>query len=264
MAIPESGATLFRGQLPAEFDALDAVIDDTGDALLRLQPGSESEVIRLAVAERALTVLHGARLLMEEGHWELAAGAARQLFEVLVNVEHLLNQTDSEAGWESYRRYGEAQFFQAGLRKLKYAVANGYNDENDQIGVFEATLADARFDEFRHQKGHIRDSWTGISLEKLASSSRVPDRTAQYRYFYRTWSEQTHGSPSSLISSITPRAASNGLEQELARVGRESRQEIVILISLFADLASALGIFGSNYRAMVAVWREKLTQNAHL
>lgn len=258
--IPDSRARLFRDLLPVEFAALDSVIDDSLDALSNLQPGSESEVTRLAVGQRALTLLQGARLLLEEGHWELAAGAGRQMFEVLVNLENLLNQSDTEAAWESYRRYGEAQFLQTSLRKLKYAIASGYDDESGEAKALATALDDARFDEFRHSKGYIRDSWTGLSVEKLAATSQVPWRADQYRCYYRTWSEQTHGQPSSLISNVTPRTASTGLEQELASYAREARQEITMFISLFADLASALGIFGTSHGTICNVWREKLGQ----
>jgi hypothetical protein len=261
-AIPESGRVLFRGLLPTEFDALDLVIDDTVRSLNHLQPGSDSEVTRLAVGHRALLLLQGARLLLEEGHWEFATGAARQVFEVLVNVEHLLNQSDTEAAWKSYRTYGEAQVLQASLRKLKYAIAAGYDDTTGEVKVLTAALDDAKFDEFRHPKGHIRDSWAGRSIEKLADASGVAWRTDQYRYCYRTWSEQAHGSPSSLVSGITPRTASIGLDQELATFAREARQEITMLIGLFADLASALGIFNSSHEATVRGWREQLSQGA--
>lgn len=260
--IPESGAVLFRGLLPAEFGALDLVVDDTLRALSHLQPGSASEVTRLAVGQRALTMLQGARLLLEEGHWELAVGVVRQMFEILVNVENLLNRADTDAAWESYRQFGEAQFLQASLRKLRYAIAAGYNDTSGEAKALTAALDEARFDEFRHPKGHIRDSWSGLSVEKLANASQAPWRVDQYRYYYRTWSEQAHGSPSSLISVITPRSASTGLNQELASFAREARQLITMLVGLSADLGSALGIFGSNRGTTIRGWREQLSREA--
>lgn len=259
---PESGAVLFRGLLPAEFGALDLVIDDSSRALKRLRSGSPSEVTRLAVGQRMLTMLQGARLLLEEGHWELAAGVARQIFEILVNVENLLNRADVEAAWESYREFGEAQLLQAALRKLKYAIAAGYDDASDEARSLTAALGDARFEEFRHAKGHIRDSWTGRSVEKLAASSQVPWRADQYRYYYRTWSEQAHGSPSSLISTVTPRTASTGLNVELASFAREARQLITMLVGLSADLGSALGILGPSRETTVRGWRDQLTRTA--
>ncbi|WP_430869151.1 DUF5677 domain-containing protein [Demequina aurantiaca] len=260
--IPDSGAVQFRGLLAEEFDALDLVIDDTQRALKKLRPGSESEVMRLALGQRSLLLLHGARLLLEEGHWEIAAGVVRQMFEVLVNVEHLLNQSDTEAAWKSYRTYGEAQLLQASLRKMKYAIATGYIDEAARVEALEATLKDAQFDEFRHPKGHIRDSWSGLSVGKLAEASRVTWRTGQYRYYYRSWSEQAHGSSSSLINSVAPRTPRSPRSEEYAAFAREARQEIAMIVELAADLTSALGIFGSKYGTTVRGWRELLSRKA--
>lgn len=238
------------------------MVDDILQALSRLAPGPKSGVIRLAVGQRVLNVAQGARLLLEQGHWELAAAAVRQLFEMLVNIEYLLRQPDAETAWESYRRYGEAQSLQASLRKLNYAIAAGFTDTSGEADALTAALADARFDEFRHPKGHIRDSWTGCTVEKLANDSKVPWRTEQYRYYYRTWSEQAHANPSSLTSLITPRAESTGLDQELATFAREARQQMTMLVALSADVASALGVFGSNYEMTIRGWREQLSQEA--
>lgn len=252
----------FRGLLPAEFEALDQAVEDTLRVLSHLQPGTPSDVTRLAVGQRALTTLQGARLLLEEGHWELAIGAVRQIFEILVNVENLLNRADADAAWENYREFGEAQFLQASLRKLRYAIAAGYNDTSGEAKALKAALGEDRFDEFRHPKGHIRDSWSGLSVEKLANASQVPRRGDQYRYYYRTWSEQAHGNPSSLISAITPRSASTGLNREIAFFAREARQLITMLVGLWADLGSTLGIFDLDRATTVRGWRKQLSREA--
>ena len=255
---PESGAELFRALLPVEFSTLDLVIDDIVQANTRLSPGSESEVMRLAVSQRVLTIVQGSRLLLEEGHWELASAAVRQLFELLVNIEHLLDESDPETAWESYRRYGEAQALQASLRKLNYAVSAGFKDSHGEVANLSKALADARFDEFRHPKGHIRDSWTGRTVEKLAHDSRVPWRAEQYRYYFRTWSEQAHATPSSFVSNFSARAQTTGLDHELAMFAREAEQLITMLISISADLTSALGIFASAQAKTARRWQNHL------
>lgn len=258
--VPECGAASFRGRLPGHFATLDVVIDDTEGVLAATRPTSEAECTRIAVGQRALTLLQAARLLLEEGHWEVATGVARQLFEVLLNVEHVLAQSDPASAWDRYRRYGEAATLQAGLRKLKYAGQLGYADTDGEAEKIEGLLADAAYAEFKTGQGVVRPNWSGKKVAALARDSPREGRGDQYEFYYRTWSEQAHGSSSTLIEMLIPQPESGAHERILAGVARESRHLIVMLLILFADLVSALGLFGDAYGERSKAWREALAK----
>lgn len=110
-----------------------------------------------------------ARLLLEESHWELAASAARQLFDLLVTIEYLLQQPDTEAAWDSYRRFGIASEIRGAKRKLEYAIADGYTE--DDLAAFDATLSDPSFDEFKNKNGELRREWAEQTVRDRANVS---------------------------------------------------------------------------------------------
>lgn len=60
---------------------------DSDDPLVRFDRG---------ILLRAVNALKAARLLLEAVHWEFAAAPARQLFDLVVNIEHLNTQGDRE------------------------------------------------------------------------------------------------------------------------------------------------------------------------
>lgn len=195
-----------------------------------------------------------ARLLLEESHWELAASAARQLFDLLVTIEYLLQQPDTEAAWDSYRRFGIASEIRGAKRKLEYAIADGYTE--DDLAAFDATLSDPSFDEFKNKNGELRREWAEQTVRDRANVSER--RRQQYDYYYRSWSEETHASSPGIVRAYIPRAAGGALDAILGSGERDTRQLIVMLVALTGDLLLAIGILGIEGPQRVGIWRQAL------
>lgn len=248
-----------RDHLSGFFSALDAAIRDGGDALSAAQGEvSEYGAGRLAVADRGVTILQAARLLLEESHWEAASGVARQMFELLVNAEHLAAQPDTEAAWSTYKSFGLMALARGRKRALGYAVEQGYQDLDGRGQELDKFLQRAEFDQFRDKNGKLLDNWARRNVADLAAASPNNLRKAQYEYYYRTWSEHAHAGPSSLMPTIIPQPEDGAVELIMESVYRETRQLIVMLISMFIDLVLVLGNPPIVAAAQIDSWRDGL------
>ncbi|QYH34583.1 DUF5677 domain-containing protein [Salinibacterium sp. M195] len=248
-----------RETLNGVFAALDLVIDDGLRALERNNGQvSASKAGRLAVAMRGTTLLQAGQLLLEEGHWEVAAGVARQMFELLINVEHLLAQPDEDAAWADYKNFAMAADLQARRRAMTFAMGDGYQDSDDSAADLDECLALEVFDQFRDRHQNIRDSWSGKSAYKLAEQSSRSERLRQYQYYYRTWSAQAHAGPSSIIESLVPHSAAGAVEDFTGRTIRETLHLIAMLILLFSDLVIALDILAPSTHERISSWRQAM------
>lgn len=159
-------------------------------------------LFEVAVVERALNLLKSVLLLCGEGHWEVAASANRQLFELLINMEYVALQPDRSAAKKRFMRFGLMQYLEQAVASLEYSVAtNRPIDTSDLADVKQALSED--FNEFRKKKGARRDAtWTGLNARQLAELSAERLRKDQYRLLYGTWSEQAHGAPGALLGRI--------------------------------------------------------------
>lgn len=87
--------------MPEFFKALD---DVTASGLVALSPAlgvmNPVDSMRLPVLDRAVMHLQAAQLLLKECHWESTAVVARQLFELLVNIEEVQRRPDPQVAWE--------------------------------------------------------------------------------------------------------------------------------------------------------------------
>lgn len=247
--------------MPAFFAVLDAAIKGAHEALASAEgPVSVIGAAKLAVAMRGLTLLQAGRLLLMEGHWETASGVARQLFELLVDIEYLVSHDDVNSAWMTYMRFGMVQEVRSRRRAIDYAAAVGREIDDESVRILNDFLQMDAFDDLRDRKGDFVDRWSRHNVKYLAEKSRSPVRKAQYEYYYATWSEQTHATPSALVESMLPQEALGVVERTLDRVYRETRQLIVMLISLFSELLIVLSDPPMVPVTTLESWREQLKE----
>jgi len=250
-----------RDHVPGFFSALDAAIRDGGYGLSAAQGEvSAYDAGRLAIADRGVTILQAARLLLEESHWEAASVVARQLFELLVNTEHLAAQPDTEAAWTAYKSFGLMALARGRKRTLDYAIKQGYRDDDGQAQKLDEFLQQSDFDQFRDKNGKLLDNWARLTVADLAAASPNDLRVAQYEYYYRTWSEHAHARQSSLMPAIIPRPECGAVELIMDSVHLETRRLIVMLISMFTDLILVLGQPQLVATEQFDSWRESLAE----
>jgi hypothetical protein len=206
------------------------------------------------VLERGIKGLKSAQLLISSGYWEHATAVARQLFEMLVNMEHLATSADRESALKLYNSFGLLQFFLAEMRRIDYEKDHGRPADTR----WESSVKDALsryFDHFKlpprsDGKPRWRSSWSGKTTRALAESSTDPMRALQYELLFTAWSEQTHATPGVFTTELFDRfeeevAAEAFAEIEealrpsvalLTGVGRREAQTLAMTIVLFLQL----------------------------
>jgi hypothetical protein len=163
---------------------------NVGDQLVRFDVG---------ILVRAINAVKSVRLLLEQAHWEFAAAAVRQLFELTVNMEYLAGQPDRKQATFRYAKYGLLQMVRHEHHAALYSLKTGRPVDAGRLAVLGSLLAHS-FPEFR-KKGRAdgspnwATSWCDRTTRNLAESSTEALRRDQYQMLFSTWSEQTHASP---------------------------------------------------------------------
>lgn len=188
------------------FEVLDDLID-TSETSISASKGSDvpGEKFEYDILARGMLGLKSARLLLEAGFWEYATPIARQLFELLVNIEHVNSFGDHAMAVRRYNNFAILQYFLSEIRRIDYEESKG-----SSAGVeFRTSIAGMvdRFDEFRAQSKpdgtpRWRSSWSGKNTRTLAELSPNPARISQYELLFSAWSEQAHGSPSVFFGAL--------------------------------------------------------------
>ena len=208
-----------------------------GEAVLVGTPNAIEPLVRfdLSILMRAINTLKGIRILLEDSHWELASAGARQLFELLVNVEYIASKSDREKATLRYAKFGLLQTALHELKSLEYDAKTGRKiDEVRKANIEE--LLDQGFKEFSKPKGRWATSWSGKNTWQLAKLSKRPLRQDQYRLMFSPWSEQTHGSPGAIVPNLFDRLDETGFEGAILKEDRESVELASTAVSLTVEI----------------------------
>jgi Family of unknown function (DUF5677) len=212
-----------------------------GDHALAQTAADESEPVRFdaEVLMRGVNALKSARLLLEQAHWETAAGPVRQLFELLINLEHIAAAPDREAAVFRYAKFGLMQTVRSQRTQLSYEEATGRPVDKSRVAILDNML-EHTFPEFRKvtAKGKVvwDVSWCGKNVKALAKSSGSPMRDAQYEQLFVLWSEQVHAAPAALMGAIFP----SGGPPDIAEIVADDNRHVVetgsMAVTLFIEL----------------------------
>jgi hypothetical protein len=239
------------------FKLFDDVFSHAGMILRELpDDGNLLVVFDAGVLVRALNAVKSIRILLEQAHWELASGASRQLFELLVNMEYLASEPDRNEASRRYAAFGVLQLARQQLAELEYAERTGRSIDADRKNTIEELL-EKSFDEFRAKDGGWVPSWSGRPTRQLAEVSEKPLREEQYRLLFAPWSEQIHASPGAVIQSIfgqMGRTAEDVIEDD----DRQIVEVASMAIGLFVEIWFVLPNVTPLDRAVVADWMDKV------
>lgn len=175
---------------------------------------------------RGANSVKAVRTLLEQGHWEPAVAVTRQLFELLVNIEHLGAMEDRRAGTFLFTRFGLLQMLLAQQRKAAYEHEKGYTVDAQLAAVVDHHLAN----DFRDFQGKVKadgsvrwvPSWCRKDTAELARLSSDPMRVHQYNLLFRVWSEQAHAAPGALIVNMFRGGEEGWVEQAVTENDRSS------------------------------------------
>lgn len=251
-------------RLPEMFAVLDEVTITADRAAM--EPGGASshlERFDLAISMRATNLLKASRSLLENGHWEVAASAARQVFELLVNAEYIAAQPDRNEVCIKYATYGLIQQAESNLRTLGYDRNTGRPVDEQREAHLRAFLASEDLAGFRARNGKWKPQWSGLNTRGLAEKSPEPLRAEQYEQLFVAWSEQTHAAPVTLLHAIFPSGKVDGwAEDQIAADDREVGQMILMLVTLYVELLQALPNASFVSAETQFKWIDKLGQAA--
>jgi hypothetical protein len=212
---------------------------------------------------RASNGLKAIRILCAGAHWEFAVATVRQLFELVINLEHLAAQADREAAIFRYAKYGLLQTTRHQQLDLLYQLKTGRQIDAQRLAVLEQMLR-GTFPEFRSvgRTGHVHfaKSWSGHDARYLAERSQHPLRADQYDLLYASWSEQTHAAPVALLETMFPR----GLSPEKIIAGDVVRivETITMAITLFLELWALLPHVPQAEANQRTEWRTRMIEEA--
>ena len=256
-----------KGRLRHVFTILGDVIR-TAEALLLAVPLPEDDddrrhtVFEIGVANRANSALKATRLLCEQGHWEFAAAVVRQLFELLLSIEHIGRLPDRRAAVFRYAKFGLLETIQARLAEAAYDEKTGRPVDSEYVAMLHA-LRDRGFSDFKVGPGGKKWSrtWSGLSARDLADRSESTIRRDQYEILFRVWSQQTHATPGAMLAEVLP------TDVDIDAIVRDDDVRIVetcsVAIGMFIDLWSELPHLPKLDPAKSANWLGALLQEAH-
>jgi hypothetical protein len=249
-------------RLKSLFKVFDEIINGCNKSLIGT-PNPLSPIVRFdaAVLLRGLNTLRSIRILLEQAHWELASAGARQLFELLVNMEHLNSRPDREEASLRYSKFGLMQMTRQQQQQLEYALKTGRTVNQTRKKTIDRLLKE-NFPEFLGKDGRWVSSWSGKNTRQLAEGSTRDIRTDQYELLFSAWSEQTHASPGALLGNIFSLAGSKAIEEIVADDDREIIEVAGVSISLFFELWWALPNVVPLDSQTAAGWMEKFADEA--
>ena len=208
---------------------------------------------------RAVNLLKACRLLLKEGHWEVAAASARQLFEALINAEHINTFDDRETAIKRYVKFGLLQTIDGQIRTAQYDRKTGRTVDAERLRRLER-LRDTQFPEFRARNGKFAKHWNSKSARALAEASREqPLRTNQYLHLFAEWSEQVHAAPATLLRAFYPEQQIDAI---IERDAREGAQIGAMCVVLFAELWKQLLTLPALDSRRTLIWTTKLLEEA--
>ena len=214
-----------------------------------------------AVLTRGANTLRSIRLLLEGSFWELASAGARQLFELLVNMEYLASQPDREVASFRYAKFGLMQAASQQLGQLEYIARTGREVNLERKRRIEEML-DKSFSDLKNSSGGWVPSWSGKNVRQLAEASPFGLRTDQYQLLFSAWSEQAHASPGALLDGIFLRVGNEAKDQIAADEDREVIEVAGISITMFLQLWWALSDVPALDKGLAADWLDVFSVEA--
>jgi hypothetical protein len=217
--------------------------------------------------ERGSNALKSVSILCGEAYWEFASGIARQLFELVLNMEHLATFTDREEAIERYSAYGLLQKLEHLQMVYRYIQKSGRPAAvADALRAVETVLDDEKMFPFFRSKtkdGTLKNtgSWSGNKARYLAEKSKNPLRVAQYDVLFSAWSGEAHGTPGAVLAGRLP--PHNAPEDIAAVKYGETVQTLGMATTLFVELWTLLPHAPQPTRAgQFAEWRTAARQEA--
>jgi hypothetical protein len=219
-----------------------AVVAESQIIGMRL-PSDEAEhallQFEVAILARGTNSLKAIATLCGDGHWEFAVGIVRQLFELVLNLEHIDAQPNRYRAAVDYAKFGLLQMLIRRGATMSYEGRTGRPVDSEEQAWVESMLS-TQFPEYRvGKRGRWAESWSGKTTKQLAIDSPRAIRKDQYELLFREWSEQSHASPGALIASMfADFDVARIIEDDDVRIA----EAVTMAVGFFVDLQGLLRV----------------------
>lgn len=227
-------------------EILDELCDRTRIALVGAGPASPGyPAFDIAILTRGLNVLEAIRVLSVPLHWEAASSCARQLFELVLNMEALAAMPSRKGGSNRFALYGLLQKTRAQVTEHEYERATGRPVDEKRVAALKDLLDGSQFEVFKDRikpDGTVvwSKSWSGKTPFELAKASNTPRRIAEYNQLFVAWSEESHATPSVLLDAMFRSGGATWTSDLLRSDLREMSQILVMAIHQYFELWNSL------------------------
>ena len=136
-------------------DAGDFAVAKAGPAIV----GTQAQFER-AIFMRGVNTLKAARLVSESGHWEVASACARQLYELVLNMEAIDRAPDRERASVTFVAVGLLQQLLFQKAESEYERDTGRDYRVERLAQVQEILDSPMFEEFR-SRGAVREESVG-------------------------------------------------------------------------------------------------------
>lgn len=239
-------------RLKSAFDLMDEVFGTANTARFAKHVATPFEQFQSGIFQRASNSLAAINVLLQHGHWEGAVGIARQLLELSLSLEYIFDDL-SEAQQRALRFVNFGMLQTARYIQIRDAFERRQGRPGNPelaASVSDEILATeyATFHNGTRNDGSIRwaDTWSGKTVRALAYESALPARVDQYELFYRVWSEQVHGAPSALLTSIFPLDGSGWIETVLHEDDKMILEALGNSVAIFCEIWQGLPLYESS------------------
>jgi hypothetical protein len=198
-----------KERYPQHFQISEMVINQLHEWIDRTDipvPQTALGIVKFASVIRAFNLYRSINVLLETDHWEDAAVLSRSMFELLLNLEEIVR--DKEGAENKAKKYLRFQKLQEHLHQISlidYEVQTGRRSKEQVSKLTERKkMTKSIFTEFlSKRKGpEWETSWCGKNVYKLANDSANPMRIPQYKIIYSLFSDFSHSSPYSVMTTM--------------------------------------------------------------
>ncbi len=236
---------------PDIFRPLDAMVDAVEGWVHAVESVPEDPLnnLKIGMSIRAVNILKCVKLLAGGGHWEDVAILTRSIFELLLHLEEVLRDPNSQQQRAArFIKYGRLQEYLHAKANAEYDVARRrFRGDTAQLRELDKLTLDA-FPEFLEKSKDKRKpprwarSWCDKSVKQLASDSANQMRPHQYALLYRFTSDMVHSSPLSLTGATHLGMMGGKTDEEiLARDKAKMTEFVTMAVMLCGEIVMLLG-----------------------
>lgn len=228
-----------KERYPEHFQIPEMVINQLHEWIDRTDipvPQTALGIVKFASVIRAFNLYRSINVLLETDHWEDAAVLSRSMFELLLNLEEIVRDKESaEDKAKKYLRFQELQKYLHQISSIDYEVQTGCRSKEQVSKLTELEkMTKSIFAEFlsKRKGSEWETSWCGKSVYRLANDSANPMRIPQYKIIYSLFSDFSHSSPYSVMTTMALGNTPEETEQLFQGRKNHEKEHMTLVLTL--------------------------------